>query len=315
MKERLLNSINKSFDWLIENLEFFNIQDYNLNKCEGITDERKSFGELALALLIIQKSPEFVNDPRVEKIKKYVKQITESKNFVFNMQKDVTLFAFYLTVYVSLKEVGIELPNYERILKNQLKHNFVSRVERTAWQQIDLKYFLDKAGFENQLPDNKSLYKASSLNFLPNLIFNRTIDSYAITHLLFFLSDFGSRDISSFLGEKLQETKNYVATLTKLYTHKRDWDLLGELLISCHILKHRDFSLHKKCLHLYLDSQCEEGDFISRNALEAFDNHKKLSQKERFKANHHPTLVGLFCCVLEYQHIITKDYEHANVEA
>ncbi len=306
MEEKLAHSIDKSFNWILDHLEYFSIPAYNLEYREGITDEKKAFGELALALLIIQKSSVFVDDPRVEKIKKYVHAVVLSENFVFNMQNDISLFPFYLTVYVSLRETGVEIDTHREILKNTLRHNYISQIERTPWQLIDLKYFLDKGGFENNIPDAKTLYPCSSLYFLPNLIFNRTIDSYAITHILFFLSDFGSKDISELLGEKLSETKLYVETLTKMYTHTRDWDLLGELLISCHILNHRDFALHQKCLHHYLDSQCSDGDFINRTVLDVFDADKTLSKEERFKANYHPTLVSLFCCILEHEHLISS---------
>lgn len=315
MEEKLVHSINKSFNWILDHLDYFSIPEYNLEYREGITDEKKAFGELALALLIIQKSSTFINDPRVEKIKKYVHEVVLSKNFVFNMQNDISLFPFYLTVYVSLRETGIEIDTHRDIIKNLLKYKYINQIERTAWQLIDLTYFLDKGEFEHQLPDTKTLYPCSSLYFLPNPILNRTIDSYAITHLLFFLSDFGSNDISELLGEKLSETKLYVETLTKMYTHTRDWDLLGELLISCHILKHRDFALHETCFHHYLDSQCNSGDFINRTVLDAFDSNKTLSKEERFKANYHPTLVSLFCCILEHEYVISSQHKNQTVEA
>lgn len=159
MKEKLLQSIDKSFDWLLKHLDNFIIPEYNVNISEGVTDEKKAFGELALVLLIVIKSPKFSNDSRINKIKDYVHKLALSKNFVFNMQSDISLFPFYLTVYVSLKEVGIELDTHNAILENLLRYNYITQVERTAWQLIDLKYFLDKGGFENELPDNKTLYR------------------------------------------------------------------------------------------------------------------------------------------------------------
>jgi hypothetical protein len=310
MKKKIIHSINKSLDWIVEHLDCFIIPEYNVKKQEGTTKEKKALCELACTLIIIQKTPSFINDTRINKIKKHVHKLALTKNFEFNMQNDMSLFPFYLMVYVSLREIGIEIDSHRKILKNLLNHNYIGHTEKTPWQLCDLKYFLDKGGFENQIPKYETLYASSSLKFLPNPLFNRTIDSYAITHLLFFLSDFGSNDITGLLGEKASETKSYIEALTKMYTHNRDWDLLGELLISCHILKHRDFALHQKCLNYFLDSQCDDGDFISRNVLDAFDNNEALSKEKRFKANYHPTLVGLFCCILEYEHI--KSFQHEN---
>ena len=306
MTSQLAKSIDKSLDWIIQNLDYFKFEPYNVIKQSGITDDRKAFGELALALLIVSKCPEFKNDSRVLQIKTFVHNIATSKDYEFNMEKDLTLFPFYITVYVSLAGVGIVLEKHKKVIKNLLRFNYIEHIERTSWNHIDFKYFLEKGGFKHNMHDTEMLYKTSSLFYMPSIPFNRVIDAYAITHILFFLSDFGSTDISSLLKNKLPETKSYVQALTTMYAHKRDWDLLGELLISCHILKHRDFKLHSVCWDYYLKSQQEAGDFVSRYVLEEFDNDKTFDPLERFKRNYHPTLVGLFACALEHNHLNTQ---------
>ena len=306
MEHQLVKSINKSLDWIIQNLNYFKLEPYDATKQTGITDERKAFGELALALLIISKCPEFKNDSRVIQITNFVHDIATSDDYEFNMQKNLTLFPFYITVYVSLAEVGIRLEKHRKIIENLLRFDYVEHIERTSWNHIDFKYFLEKGGFKHKMHDTEMLYKTSSLFYMPSIPFNRIMDAYATTHILFFLSDFGDWDISGLIGDKLEETKAYVQALTGVYAHKRDWDLLGELLISCHILKHRDFNLHRVCWDHYLESQQDAGDFISRYVLEDFDNNKALEPKERFKRNYHPTLVGLFACTLEYQYLNTQ---------
>lgn len=307
MKDELLICIEKSLDWIHSHLSFFSLPAYNLEEEQFMDMPRKRFGELALSLLILTRNQDLKNDVRVKDIAAFIKDTVSAKDYDFNMARNLNLFPFYLMVINGLLKEGTAYPDHQYTLQQIVDSGYITNIERNNWNKIDFRYNLDVAGLKHNMASYQDLYKQSSLCDLPELSYLRNIDIYAITHMIFHLSDFGAADMKIILKEDYNKLTTYMALLTGYYAHKEDWDLLAELLICCHNLNYREFPLFKLCWEKMIQSQNPEGDFTSRYIQKELKLQKIVSQEERFDVNYHPTLVSLFACSLEYNHLVYEN--------
>ncbi|MCL7764786.1 hypothetical protein MPF19_15285 [Polaribacter sp. Z014] len=304
MKQQLEISIDKSLTWINNNLHYFNINSNDVEKNPNLDMQRKRLGELAITLLILSRNTSYKEDYRAKKIISFIKEICNSKDFYRGITRDLNLFPFYLMLYNGLYSMKIEFKDYKQLLQNIIDANFMDCIERTAWNQIDFKYQLDFGGFKHNMASYDQMYKTSSLYHLPNLIHIRDIDVYALTHILFHLTDFGNKNIDHLLEDKKDKTAEHIGNLMIKYALKEDWDLLAELLICCHNLNYRNHPLFIECWQKLLNAQNKKGDFTSRYIQEKLKKGEMVNDKDVFDVNYHPTLVGLFACLLEHEYLI-----------
>ncbi len=306
MKKQLEIAINSSLHWIDKHLHYFTLNTNVIDKEPLLDMQRKRLGELAILLLIASKNDSFKQDIRLKKITDFIKEICSSDSFYTGITRDLNLFPYYLMLFNGLKSMGIEFKEYKDFLQNIVNANFMDCIERTAWNQIDFKYQLDFGGFKHNMMSYNNMYKASSFYHLPNLIHIRNIDVYALTHIIFHLTDFGNRNIDVLLKGRKEKTFEHLGALLVKYTLKEDWDLLAELLICCHNLNYRNHPLFNDCWKKLLTAQNKEGDFTSRYIQEDLQKGVLVKEKDRFDVNYHPTLVGLFACLLEHQYLSKK---------
>lgn len=305
MKDKLLDSIDRNLTWVHQHLPYFALPKHEEDEYPSLDMSRKRIGELSLLLFILSQLKGHLDDYRIRDIISHVKEIANSVDFHFNMHKNLELFPFYLGITNGLKSAGITYPQYDFYLQQTVDSCLMDLIERSNWNKIDFVYNLNFAGLKHHMPDKSVLYKDSSLFHLPSIAHVRNIDAYAITHIIFHMSNFGAEDMDAQLKHKTAETKEYVALLTGLYDHYKDYDLLGEMLICCHNLKHRDFPLFQLHWDNLLASQKPGGDFVGRH-IQAMPE-PPVEAAEIFQHNYHPTLVGLIACVLEYNFLTANE--------
>ncbi|MFI9050798.1 DUF6895 family protein [Streptomyces sp. NPDC053427] len=98
--------------------------------------------------------------------------------------------------------------------------------------RIELRYFLDRGGFRAPaaLPDVAALFRESLPALHPDVLHLTESETYALTHALFYVTDFGDRDVLGGAKEaaRLRET---VRVLLAVHLARGALDLVAELLL------------------------------------------------------------------------------------
>jgi hypothetical protein len=299
--------ISNSLDWLTAHLNFFALPSQEEDEAAEeilIDRQRKAFGELALACMLMSRYSQMKASPQFEKALDHIESQVRKPEYSFNMVRRLNLFPFYLTVFAGLEECGRTFPEHRFAIQRVLDFGHVAAIERTSWGQIDLRFFLDCGGFKHSIPDYKLLYRVSSIYGPAPIPYLRDLDVYALTHILFYMADFGRRDLRPILAERFDRTRKEVALLLGAYTYEKDWDLVAELLICCLSLDYRPSPLFELAWQGLLISQEPDGKI----PMKLFDPQSRELADPRtaaayqFKNAYHSTLVGLFAAMMELNH-------------
>lgn len=299
MKTALATSIDSSLDWIYANLNFFRLPDYNPEEEQFMDMSRKRFAELALSLSFISESTYWPDDHRVSAMAAFVNETAIASTMHFDLSRNTNLVPYYLVIANGLSSVGREVPGLSYRLQQIADTGFIFQIERCAWNNIDLRYNMDQAGIAHTMPAYDELYGASCLFNFPGLAYIRENDCYAITHLLFYLSDFGKVDLAGVLKDKYERIKHNTGILLGYFTYKQEWDLVAELLMSCSMLNYKDHPLYDVCWEKLLASQNPEGDFTSPFIQDRLGIDSITTAEERFNTNYHTTLVSMFAAISE----------------
>lgn len=294
--------IDGALDWVVANQRLFHLpslEDDERADAVTIEGQRKAFGELSLACLLMSRSDSMRERSHYQALVAYIKKELARPDAFYNMMRRKTLFPFYVTTVVSLAACGIPLPRYRRAIQKILDRGYIDRVERTPWNTIDLRYFLDLGGFRHHLPDNETVFRLSIAHRLPPIPEMRATDTYGITHILFFLSDFGQRDLRALLGTQYGKMCDYVALLLGTELCKGDWDLVGELLLSSHCLRSEANPYAPMAWQALHNAQLGDGQIPGRNYDPDNSDMERAETRAsyQFRCNYHPTLVTLLAAM------------------
>src|SRR5205823_9188265 len=106
-------------------------------------------------------------------------------------------------------------------------------VWRPAHRRMELRYALDLGGFPHRLPSYTQLCRGTLLG---NDEFDVTqlvdTDAYVLTHLLFYLADMGRRPLAFLPRPVVARARRLVRLLLSVYLRRRNWDIVGELLVA-----------------------------------------------------------------------------------
>jgi hypothetical protein len=304
--------------WITRNIDHFSLPDHKSINSQSeasivSSTEHKAFGELAIICLVMNRYSQVRQREEFKVLTTYIEEALHQSNFTFDMTRRTGLFEFYLSTYLCLKacdlKVYIDAEQFKILLQKMIDEDFIDAIERTPCNQIELSYYFNLGGFKHQLFDCSSIYKYSSAFRLPSPIHLRPIDAYCLTHIIFYLSDFGQQTLVPILQERYNETYQYIILLLGIYTRKRDWDLVAELLICCNFMQcdyfHPLIQLAGKCLG---QAQHPEGFIPGKDRfLEKLEDdlENNNSEKDAFRMNYHPTLVTFLTSIF---YLYGEDY-------
>ena len=123
---------------------------------------------------------------------------------------------------------------------------------RTPAGLLELRYYLDLGGVEHLLPPVNDLIGRSLLAERLSLCHLSDLDAYAITHVIFAVTDMGERPYPP--GESVGNARALVRLLLAEYVAWRNWDLTAELLLCWRALGLPPDGLTDvawRCLHAY----------------------------------------------------------------
>lgn len=286
--------------WLTANLERFDPPQE-----DDVADEapehvmpgrsRKAFGELGLALSLAQRSAELREHEDIARLSRAWLAMARERNIFFDARRRVHLVPLMivaLTVFAALDRAP---ESARQSLQTVLDRHFIDRAELSAHPRLDLKYYLDVLGLRHAFESDEALFARSSLIDPPAIPYAQRSDLYAITHLIFDLTDFGARDFRPLAGPHFDSIRDYVTLALATSLAERDFDLAVEFLICRICLVDRDDEINRAAADALCEAQRPAGfipDLAWLSGLRQSEEPGENVETEFF-AVYHPTLVTL----------------------
>lgn len=229
-----------------------------------------------------------------------------------------------LSLYASLYRCGYDDASYRSRLAELLRQSCVSSEERTPASHLDFLHGLevtglklDNASVERLGLSAKEVYRRSLLAAHPNLYLLTTTDAYAITHTIFFTTDFGLVQPAYFSGKDREYFSAALPRLLDFYVRRENWDLTAEMLIALRVLGLESVPSYYDGWLLLLSSQNADGSFSgpeteevrgygedSRRGTAESDVEQTDEEAARdwivFRDNYHTTLAVLLAVEVEH---------------
>jgi hypothetical protein len=288
------NALKTSLKWINDNLEYFNPLS-KMNDLD-IININKPYVELYLMLWVANRNKEFISEKSlhvIEKINKFAQNILVSPSYYEqilikpeNLRINGAAMMFYLNY------------NRNKTLEDILKKVYPIAIkispELPPFRKMDLEFSLqlvDKILDRNEIKDMSLLAENTILGTDIDLI-NYTIDDeYALTHIIFYLTNFGEKSISH---KKQGIIEHSILTLCAKNMLIGDMDLLGEYIINILNLN-IETNICKIAFTELLKSQNRDGYFPGPER--GRKHNAKNNSKDLFKINYHTTLVAIMAII------------------
>lgn len=284
-----LRVFNLALDWLSAHRAHFSAPPAGrLPPEDGNDSERRAFGELAIACMVMSRSAATRQLPGYRSLVDHLLETVTRPDVFAGALRRQYLFYSALLACSALAACGRRDDRLRLVVERMLAMGYADRLDRTPWMQADFRLHLERAGFRHALPDARTIYRASILHALPAIPLLQSYDAYALTHMVFFLSDFGAGPLAPILADRYGAVCEYFELLLGTYAHSRHLDLVAEILMCLVCLERRESPLAGISWEMLAAAQDPSG-FI------------RVSDDVTFQKVYHTTLVTLLASLLWYE--------------
>lgn len=275
------NCLNLTLKWIESNLNEFDIAN---GKDESHRLKLlKPIGELVLISSLLQSKK--IADDLPLRLLSYCWDKLDSANEILKILIARPDLIIASTIYSSFKIHGFNNVKLEQLISFLSKTDACKSIEFPRWRQLDLAHALSKLHLED-FPRNA--HEGIWLEKLPEPWVITDDIAYAITHEIFYITDFGEKQ------ERLQpEIKSYLIrwlpVWIDLYIYRENFDIVAELIVVGSCIGEK--KLFRKQMQILLDYQQPSGMFNGPGNQPENGNLRQV-----FLYNYHTTLVSLMAC-------------------
>ncbi len=165
-----------------------------------------------------------------------VEDIAAQPSYREMIARDEQALLLYAGTYAALRLCGREDPELRRIIQQAVDGGYAAAFERVPYRQLDLLHTLYLCGIEHDLPPMDEVLPFTLLCRRPNVLKLADRDIYAITHTLFYATDFGQREPVWPRGYSPGRAVELLEALLVLAEARANADLVGELLCCLYCL-------------------------------------------------------------------------------
>jgi hypothetical protein len=306
-------NINSAIEWVHQNIDLF-------NPLNDINDKYtiKMFSELQLALLVIEREQEYLNEDSIKNVNKIIslsEQIILDPRYYEQVQLHPEAFRMYgasIIYYLSYRKNKI----LESIIQKTYEIAYDITPEILPYRKMDYEHCLSLADLYIVRPKQHFMSMAklaenSVLNSSLDLLHFTILEEYSLTHAIFYLSDLGNKYVSIDICKKVE---NSISVLAMKNILNNDLDLLGEYIMSLCCIHSKLYTTLDYLLQQFLLCQSSEGSFLGpeRNGKK-IPNENNLDEptkrKNQVRYNYHTTLVAIMALTLYNKEIAIRRHE------
>lgn len=293
---KLAARLNHALEWLAENASYFLLPEVLHGR--DVNDTFQRLTELAVTLRILDDCKVFL-EPQLTMLREPIAAAVIRRDFCSIALRTPV----YLPLMAHLLAVTPKTPATEAIheqLQTRIDHGYLTQDERVPHRTMDVVYAMEVAGLSHSLADWNSLCASSVLAHPLRLPLVDRSTAYALTHAIFFSTAFGCRPIDSLASVDVVQLASHVERLAICAGLERDWDLLGELLLSRECLRLRDSATSQLTWRMLIGAQQPSGCFGGPERLLAKQSQSPWSEAwNTFVRSYHTTLVCVMAMALK----------------
>lgn len=147
------------------------------------------------------------------------------------VRRDRRALLLYAGTYAALRLCGREDEDLRHALVATVDGRYATSFERVPYRHLDLLHTLELAGIASPAPDYAQVLPMTLLVADPNVWELSVSDLYAITHAVFYVTDFGQREVAWPAGTTTAGVADLLLACLAVARAREDADLVGELLM------------------------------------------------------------------------------------
>ncbi|MGY5125534.1 DUF6895 family protein [Streptomyces nigrescens] len=169
-----------------------------------------------------------------------VEEIAARPSYRELIARDEAALLLYAGTYAALRLCGREDPEFRQLITQAAAGGYAAAFERIPYRQLDLLHTLELCDVPHTLPAVDDVLPFTLLCNRPNVVKLTDRDIYAITHTLFYATDFGLREPRWPRDFDPGAAVELLEALLVLTLAQQNADLVGELLCCLLCLGVRD---------------------------------------------------------------------------
>jgi hypothetical protein len=262
----------------------------------------KPLSELALTIWILKRCG--IKIPVIESIEKWMWCEFNQGKYLTYLLLARNDFLPACSLYGSLYQLGYRSKTLHSVVKMLSESDMAMVLPLQPWSRLALDYNLWKLRLLRQSSLRKTgLYITARPE--PWAVSGEI--AYAITHEVFYLSDFGFRRISN--SNIVTYLKTWIPYWIEIFNRDRDNDLVGEFAMAWSCIEGNSDDSFKHPIFYILANQMNDGSILGPTNASSFLYKKDdLPTRRYFLARYHTTLVFLMAIALTLRnYVISTD--------
>lgn len=197
--------------------------------------------------------------------------------------------------FVLLSQLGRSQPSIERLLRRAVTRGFATLSERSTFRLMDTRwtYGLLDVGLVRPVEE---LLPLSTLGASPHPIYTMNEDNYALTHAIYYLTDFGRRPPLALP----QASDQFLDPFLAWNAIRADLDLLGEFLIAALALRQPRSPAFRFAWHLFFKAWDDNRGLVGPefSSVRFAELCGEEASAYAFSENYHTAFVGGILCAV-----------------
>lgn len=259
----------------------------------------KPLGELSLTASVLGRHDVYA--AWAEEIQSYVWNQFDAGQRLLELLAARTDLMIAATVYAGLCNAQRRHTGLERFLRRMANTATCNAIQFPNWRRMDLEYGLEQLGMATIRPERIAAMWSSHR---PEPWAIDTDSAYAMTHEVFYLSDFGRtpRRIPTSVRRYLHQ---WLPSWLTIFRERRNLDLYAELVMVHACIATGSRERQEAALVPLLDAVQAHGMVPGpRGGGVSLLGRDRSPRRKHFIANYHTTLVGLMALVLTSQGLL-----------
>ncbi|MET9735077.1 hypothetical protein ABZZ79_31875 [Streptomyces sp. NPDC006458] len=272
----------------------------------GVLFARKALVELALLVGLRARLDPSPLDPDFGLLLDQVADVAGRASYRELVVRDEGALLLYAGTYAALRLCGREDPEFRRAIEQAVSGRYATCFERIPYRQLDLLHTLELAGVDHTLPTVDAVLPHTLLCADPSAFKLADRDIYAITHTVFYATDFGLRTPNWPNGFDSARAVGLLEALLVLCRRRGNADLVAELVCSLFCLGVRDSAEADRAWTFLVDVQEADGRVDGPDGVV----HPKLGEGDveyqKWATGYHTTIVTALACLLARSPVLTQ---------
>lgn len=246
--------LDGAVDWLTDNLHWFDPVRW-----ESFLPRRPFPSGTVLELLVlcrVLRRGRLRGHELLTRAIELAERQLDTPAFQAGLRRGDQAFAYHAYLVALLHDAGCPVPRARDRVQSVLDLGSGDQTGawRTVQHRLELKYILNLGGFLGDLPDLRELVDGSIVADEPDPLWLRDDEAYAITHVIFYSTDFGGRPMPG-----NQQISTLCRTMLGVYLATGNLDLAGEFLLCLDALQASDCLVREHGRRLLGEAQRPDG--------------------------------------------------------